>query len=230
MLSALLAFSLIKRFGRERILSLHRLVQVVQQASMTQEQQRQWATRLVLAVQAIFPREPESFDSWQACQRYLEQAQACDRLIGQYQLVLPEAADVLDRAGNYLLERASYSLAEPLLQRALAMREQHFGDAHPEVARSLSHLAGLWWKQGVYAQAEPLYQRALHIHEQHFGDAHPEVAKVLNNLALLYNDQGDYTQAEPHYLRSLHIFEQQFGPDHLDVATPLYNLALLYHN
>ena len=39
MLATLLAFSLIKRFGREHQLSIHRLVQVVQQARMTKEEQ-----------------------------------------------------------------------------------------------------------------------------------------------------------------------------------------------
>ena len=65
MLSTLLAFSLIKRVGRERQLSIHRLVQAVQQARMTPQEQRQWAERLVLAVHAVFPRDPEDeFDAW----------------------------------------------------------------------------------------------------------------------------------------------------------------------
>ena len=121
LLATLLAFSLIKRFGRERTLSLHRLVQVVQRERLTPEEQRQWAQRLVLAVQAVFPRNPKEFASWPACQRLLSQALACEMLIQQYHLRLAEAADVLDWTGSYLYERALYRLAEPLLRRALGM-------------------------------------------------------------------------------------------------------------
>ena len=40
------------------------------------------------------------------------------------------------------------------------------GPEHPDVARSLNNLAGLYRAQGQYAKAEPLYQRALGIREK----------------------------------------------------------------
>ncbi len=207
MLSILLAFSLIKRVGRERQLSIHRLVQTVQQARMTREEQRQWAERLVLAIHAVFPRDPEvKSGAWPQCQRYLEQAQACDTLIQQHHLLLPEAADVFDRTGDYLIRRGLYSLAEPLLRRALGMREQHLGGAHPDVATSLYRLAVLSAKLGAYAQAEPLYQRAVRIREQQLGQEHHLVAYPLNGLADLYREQGKYAGAEPLYQRALRIW------------------------
>jgi tetratricopeptide (TPR) repeat protein len=230
MLSTLLSFSLIKRMGRERQLSMHRLVQVVQQARMTPEEQRQWALRLVFTVLAVFPRESDAFASWQVCQRLLQQVLACETLIEQHKLLLPEAADLLDRTGKYLIARALYSLAEPLLRRALGMREQLLGPEHLDVAISLHHLGGLCWHLGKYAEAEPLYQRALHIREQYLGPEHYDVAELLNDLALLYYDQGNRTQAELLYLRVLHILERLFGPDHPDATFPLRNLALLYHD
>ena len=46
--------------------------------------------------------------------------------------------------------------AEPLYERALAIREEVLGAEHPAVATSLNNLAGLYQKQGRYAEAEPL--------------------------------------------------------------------------
>lgn len=227
MLSTLLAFSLIKRFGQERMLSLHRLVQVVQRESITPEEQRQWTKRLVLAVQAIFPRE-QDVASWQACQRYLEQALACETLIQEHHLSLSEAADMLDWTGCYLVQRALFSLGEPLLRRALDMREQLMGPEHLDVSVSLTNLASLSWRLGAYSQAVPLYQRVLCIREQQLGPEHLDVAEALNDLALVYYSQGNYSQAEPLYQRSLRICEQQFGSEHHEITTPLHNLALLY--
>ncbi|HEY4389160.1 MAG TPA: FxSxx-COOH system tetratricopeptide repeat protein [Ktedonobacteraceae bacterium] len=228
MLSTLLAFSLIKRFGREHQLSIHRLVQAVQQARMTKEEQHQWAERLVFAVHAVFPHEPEDVAAWQGFERLLHQALACETLIEQHQFQQASAADLLDRTGSYLRERGLYSQAEPLVRRALGMREQLLGPAHLDVATSLYHLGIIYWRQGNYSDVEPLYQRALRIREQQLGPQHHGVAEPLNDLALLYTSQGKYVQAEPLYLRALSILERQLGLEHSRVADVLSNLALLY--
>jgi tetratricopeptide (TPR) repeat protein len=172
MLALLLDFSLVKRVGRERQLSLHRLVQAVQQARMTPEEQRQWAERFVLAVQAVFPRESEEPASWQGCERLLQQALACGMLIEQHQLQLASAADLLNRTGRYLDTRGLYRQAEPLLRRALGMREQHLGPEHLETAKVLHDFARSQQAQGRNQEAAVLYQRALTTREHILGPDH----------------------------------------------------------
>jgi tetratricopeptide (TPR) repeat protein len=81
-------------------------------------------------------------------------------------MTLPEAAQLLDDAGYYLRESAQYKLAEPLYQRALAIRERVPGPNHPDTAQSLNNLANLYYDQGKYGQAEPLFQRAQVIRER----------------------------------------------------------------
>lgn len=223
LLETLLAFSLIKRLSQDRLLSLHRLVQVVQMEQLSISEQIQWARRVVIVVQKLFPYDEANEASyWPLCLRYLEQAQASDMLIQHYQLTFPEAADLLDRIGVYLRERSLFSLAEPLLRRALAMREP---DSLPG-AYSLQNLAALFWRQGKYTQVEPLLQKSLHICEQQLPPEHSDIASLLNDLALLYFEQGKYAQAEPLYLRSLRIEEEcsrQTG-----IMIVINNLALLY--
>jgi tetratricopeptide (TPR) repeat protein len=70
--------------------------------------------------------------------------------------LLSEATELLDHVGLYLSEHASYSLAEPLFQRAVAIREA-------KIAVSLKDLAYLYYRQGKYPQAEETYQRALYL-------------------------------------------------------------------
>jgi len=101
---------------------------------------------------------------------------------------------------------------------------------HPDVAESLTNLAGLYQAQGAYGKAEPLHVRALDIREKALGPMHPDVADSLNNLASLYRDQGAYPKAEPLYVRALDIHEKTLGPMHPDVATNLNNLALVYQD
>ncbi|HET8843187.1 MAG TPA: tetratricopeptide repeat protein, partial [Ktedonobacteraceae bacterium] len=163
MLEVLQAFSLVKRLAQEHLLSLHRLVQVVQLDLMNLETQQRWTERVVCAVNALFPADPkDAVESWPQCLRYLEQVQACDTLIQQHRLRLPEAIELLDRVGVYLREHASYSLAESLLQQALTMAEQQFGLEHLQVASPLTNLGELFLEQGKYEQAERFLQRALH--------------------------------------------------------------------
>jgi len=227
-LEPLLAFSLIKRLAEERLLSVHRLVQAVQVERLEAVEQRQWAERIVRAMAVAFPQKPEETASWPQCSRYLDQVQSCDTLIGHYHLALPEAADLLTRAGIYLRGRALYSLAEPLLLRALSLREQLLGETHPDMADSLTELALLYQERGRYAEAEPLYRRAIAIGEKTLGPAHPVLAARLNTLAHLCFRQGRYFEAEQLLLRALHMREQLLGHPHPNVAESLHDLALLY--
>jgi len=229
MMKELLKYSLVKRLVEDRTLSIHRLVQAVQMDMMEQEEQRQWAKRVIRAVDKVFPDHPQDIALWPQCLRYLDQAQACHILIEHYRLTFAKAASVLSRTGLYLKSHALYALAEPLYQRALSIRERQLGPDHPDTAQSLNNLAVLYWSQGKYEQAEPLYQRALSIREQQLGPDHPNMATSLNNLAALYRTQGKYEQAEPLYQRALSIRERQLGPDHPDTAQSLNNLAGLYH-
>jgi tetratricopeptide (TPR) repeat protein len=225
----LLAFSLVKRRAEDHLLSIHRLVQAVQRETIEPGEQRQWAERIVCAVNTVFPFDPkDNVASWSLCLRYLEQAQACDGLTQQYQLVLSEAAELLERTGSYLYSHASYTLAESLYQRAFHIRERQMGPEHPLVASALNGLADLHLKQGRYTEAESFYQRALRIWEQQLEPEHPEMASALKGLANLYGEQGKNVEAEPLYQRALRIWEQQLGPEHPGMAHPLSGLANLY--
>ena len=229
LLEALLAFSLVKRLARERLLSLHRLVQVVQLDQMDIQEQRTWAERVVCAVHKLFPADPKNeIETWPQCLRYLEQAQACDTLIQHHRLYLPEAAELLERAGIYLREHAFYDLAESLFQRALTIAEQQFGPQHLQVASPLTSLGELSVEQGKYEQAERFFQRALHIRELTLSPHHPQIAMTLGYLGIVCKQQGKYEQAELLWQRALSSREQALGPHHPRVATLLNNLGNLY--
>ncbi|GLV54265.1 tetratricopeptide repeat protein [Dictyobacter sp. S3.2.2.5] len=228
MLETLLAFSLVKRLAEDRTLSVHRLVQAVQIDHLEVEAQRTWSERVVRALEIAFPADPKNVNTWPQCLRYLEQVQVCDELIQRYQLLLPEAADLLDRVGSYFLEHSMYSQAGTLYRRALALREQVWGVEHPQVACSLHHLAVLERANGNYEQAEPLFQRALDIRMHHLGSDHLETATSLHGLASLFESQRRYEQAEALTRQALKIYEQHLGADDLETTRIRHTLGLLY--
>jgi len=220
-------FSLIQRHPDMKMLSVHRLVQVVLKDAMKRGSQYRWAERTVQATNDVFPQEIE-VETWSRCRRYLPQAQSCATLIQDYALTFEEAAHLLSRTALYLNTHALYKQAELLCERALAIREKLLGPEHPDIATNLNNLAEVYREQGKYELAEPLYLRAFVICEQHLGPEHPLAATSLNNLALLYQAQGKYGQAEPLYEYALAICERLLGQEHPTTVNSLNNLATLY--
>jgi tetratricopeptide (TPR) repeat protein len=231
-LATLLRYSLVavQGGGKERVLSVHRLLQEVTRERLSEEEKRSWITAAVQIVNKAFPTESDDVRAWPACGRLAAHAVAVLHYAEPRDIEHEVTARLLNQLAGYALARGKYAEAEPLFQRALAIYEKALGPDHPYVAASLNNLAGLYHNQGKYAAAEPLYQRALAIYEKALGPDHPDVATSLNGLAELYRNQGKYAAAEPLYQRSRAIWEKALGPDHPRVATSLNNLALLYYN
>ncbi|GHO64614.1 tetratricopeptide repeat protein [Ktedonobacter sp. SOSP1-52] len=224
------SYSLLSRQPEARALSIHRLVQVVLLDAMTEAERKEWAARVVEALDAVFPEERPMTE-------YAAWKKQCDRLVSHVLLCLHRAGDAEDslalaslayKTAQYLRERGQYGEAKPYYQRALHIREQILGPDHHETAHVLNNLAVLYWRMGMYAEAEPLLQRALLIRGKTLGIDHPDVATTLNYLALLYWKMGKYAKAEPLLQRALHIWEQTLSSDHPYIAHPLNNLAILY--
>src|SRR5947209_11725661 len=225
-LADLRRYSLLRRNPESKTLTIHRLVQAVLKDQLDEQGQRQWAERSVRAVCRTFP--VGEFANWQQCQRLLPHALSCMTLLKHWNMSFVETAQLLERAGNYLMQRDQYQEAEPLLKQAAALHEQILGLEHPEVATSLNELATLYWNMNKFEQAEPLFRQALDIREKTLGSEHPEVPNSLNNLALVYQFQGCYSLAEPLFTRSLAIWERISGANLSDLATGFYNLGTLY--
>jgi tetratricopeptide (TPR) repeat protein len=97
---------------------------------------------------------------------------------------MPRIVTLNNLAALYSTKR-QYGKAEPLYERALAIREKALGLEHADLAASLDNLALLYDDQGQYAKAEPPYGRALAIFEKLLGPEHPNVAACLLNYAFL---------------------------------------------
>ena len=163
-IAALLAYSLVIRNTDDNVLSIHRLVQAVLRDAMTAETRAQWRQRAVLIIEAAFPEA--RFVRWPKCERLLSHALVALEQIEQEDQMQANIAKLSDRTGVYLLERARYSEAEPLLQQALQIREQTLGLAHLDVAMSMNNLARVYRAGGEYEKAEPLLLQALQIKEK----------------------------------------------------------------
>ena len=221
-------FSLI-RLTSETV-SVHRLLQAVEQDSLPKEERERWLVWAVRLFAAFAPASPDDVRTWGVWLPLSQHAETLIEHTKRHGVDALPIAEVANNLGLFLMARAVYAKAEPFHQRALAIWEKALGPEHCTVAQSLNNLALLYKNQRQYAKAEPLYHRALAIREKALGPEHSDVAQSLNNLAGLYRAQGQFGKAESLYERALAIREKALGPDHPDVATVLNNLALLYKN
>jgi DNA-binding winged helix-turn-helix (wHTH) protein/tetratricopeptide (TPR) repeat protein len=235
--AALRAFALVDRevIADERDASirtaairLHRLVREVAAARREGQARSQLRRALATALAAVYPEDGyRNPVSWPRCAPLTPHVLAiCDAAIAD-DAADAECAVLLSRAGGYFLGRAAYSVARPLLERALAIREKVLGPKHPVTAKALNNLAYLLQAQGDLWAARPLCERALAIREKVLGPEHPDTALSLNNLALLLRDQDDITGAQSLFERGLAIREKALGPDHPFTASSLNDFAEL---
>jgi tetratricopeptide (TPR) repeat protein len=130
-----------------------------------------------------------------------------------------EAAEDLSKKGRY-------GEAQPLYERALAIRRKTLGQDHPDTAIGYSSLASNLDAQGRYGEAQPLYERALAIWRKALGEDHPDTGSGYNGLAHNLKEQGRYGEAQPLYERALAIHRKALGEDHPDTAVNCNNLAV----
>ncbi len=155
----------------------------------------------------------------------------------------PRLAESLNGLAVVYREQGRYTEAEPLLKRALAIREKALGPAHSDVIQSLSNLAGLYQTQGRHADAEPLLKRVRDLEprttvaEPLFGSVQglelpsfgqsPELMEAFNSSITLYQ-QGRYSEAEPYAKEALRLGTEEFGPNAPSTAALLNELAPIY--
>ena len=99
-------------------------------------------------------------------------------------------------------------LAEPMFRESLAIRREVLGDDHPNVARSLSNLAGLLAGRGDRKAAEPLLREALAIRRKRLGQDHPDVAISLNKLAGTLRADGKAEEAAGFFREAVRIADR----------------------
>jgi CHAT domain-containing protein/tetratricopeptide (TPR) repeat protein len=150
---------------------------------------------------------------------------------------LEEATRLQHEADVHARARQLKEAAEKT-EQALAIRRQHLGEMHPDVAYSMSQLGDIAFSQGQYDRAETLISGALKIREATLPPDHLNVADSLGNLAAILLVRGDYIRPEPLYQQALTIYERALAsgqtsvpPADLEnfIADVLNNRALLYH-
>ena len=136
-------------------------------------------------------------------------------------------AQMLDVVGRMHRFLGRYEEGAEVLERALALRMQLYGPAHPATAESMWSLADLYTHDGRLDEAERLYREALRVERALVGAEHPRVARSLQGLAVVLRDRGDHAAAEPLAREALAMRRRLHEGDDADLASGVHDLAVL---
>jgi tetratricopeptide (TPR) repeat protein len=115
----------------------------------------------------------------------------------------PQALPALESLATLYRDSAQYAEAEPLLFRALRLREAVNGPDGAELISTVDSLAYVEFGLRKFAEAEPIYRRLLLLWESNAGPDHPMVALTHDKMAEFYAFQQRYAEAEASALAAL---------------------------
>ena len=215
LLHHLLTFSLIKLDHRSEAFSVHRLVQEAVKGNLGPSEQKEWAQRVVAALNNAFPEA--SFPNWPLCEQLAPHLRVAAALVAEYGIGLEHASHLLNEGASYLRMRGNYVDAEEIHKQSLALRESSLSSNNQAIAESLNDLAFVYVDQFDYAKAEPLFVRALAIAES-AGPQDRELALYLMNLGNLYVKMGDCEKAEPFIQRAMSVWDAPSGQEYFQAS------------
>lgn len=86
--------------------------------------------------------------------------------------------------------QGKYTMAEPLYNRSLDIKQRLLGEEHPEVALNVHNLAILYSARRMYPVAEKHYKRAVELKSKIYGEKSPELLSTLRYYAQLMKVQN----------------------------------------
>jgi CHAT domain-containing protein len=136
-----------------------------------------------------------------------------------------ETATALNNLAISLHDQGRDEVAEPLLRRALLIREKTLGPNDRETANSLDALGVLLLARRDYPEAEAIFRRSVEINEKVTGGSAGATATSLSNLGFCLFLQRHYQEAAPLYQRALAIRTSVLRADHPDTVGLRENIA-----
>jgi tetratricopeptide (TPR) repeat protein len=215
----------------EDSLTVHRLVQTVVRASLSPDDQRQWAAAAARLVNAAFPHEGSevaAWEAWPACALLLPHALVVADHAEGLEVEAETTASLRSAAGWYLWSRGQYRQALALEEQALAARRRVLGEDHPDTLDAINNLGQTRRDLGDLDGARELHEQGLAGCRRVLGEDHPDTLTSMNNLAAIRRGLGDLDGARQLHEQTLAGLRRVLGEDHPDTLTSMDNLAKVH--
>ncbi|KAI2626650.1 clustered mitochondria-domain-containing protein [Hypoxylon sp. NC1633] len=129
--------------------------------------------------------------------------------------------------GRHSIMQNNRKIGQELLLESLTLHEQIYGILHPEVARSYSSLAQIYYQLEEKEAAIDLARKAVIVSERTIGVDSAETLLYYLNLGLYVHGFGDSKTALAYVKHALELWKIIYGFDHPDSITTLNNAAVM---
>ncbi|MFJ4981822.1 FxSxx-COOH system tetratricopeptide repeat protein [Streptomyces coeruleorubidus] len=184
-------YSLAKIDHRNNSIQMHRLVQAVLIARMTDEQRQRMRQGAHLLLAANAPRDPRDPDHWGRfgdLYPHVVESGAIESEVGNVRQLVINTAE-------YLYYWGDHESAREFGQKAYERWKEKWGEGDQQ---TLLLSRGLWyvlWRMGRYGEAAELSQRMLAAVQQFEGDAEEELLSTMGSVAIDRRSHGDFRGA-----------------------------------
>jgi tetratricopeptide (TPR) repeat protein len=209
----LATYGLIVMDPNHQTISLHRLVQLVAQETMTDTEARRWLSTAVDLLAAAMPPDQSNPDVW-PIYSYLAVhfnyvMDHCIRL----GVRTPSLIGALNWMGLFLEQVYFYPSAEQCFRFAEKCIDESKADYEPvDISSTLGNLSGNLISQKRTPEALPFIERAL-LNSQQFKDSQdPNLGTHLSNHAMVLASLGRYAEANDSLTRGIELIEKEHGP------------------
>jgi len=205
--TALRRYSLVTPTG-DGLVQVHRLVQAVTRAQLTDQEAGHWQQAAAAAVDAAIPADTQIPAAWPECALLLPHARA----------VLDPTSDGIWRIAQYLGYSGSYLTARDMFTLIASdyQESEDYGPEHPSTLTARASLASWTGQAGDAVGARDQYAALLPVIERVFGPEHPDTLTARASLARWTGQAGDAAGARDQYAALLPVRERVFGPEHPD--------------
>ena len=215
--AALRRYSLAAPAG-DGLVQVHRLVQAVTRAQLTEVGAAQWRQAAAALTEAAIPADGQPPAAWPACTLLLPHARAVLDLTSDG---IWQVARALGHSGSYAAARDLFALI------ADAHRDSRdYGPQDPDTLTARHNLANQTGEAGDAAGARDQFAALLPVREHVFGPEHRETLITRNQLARRTGEAGDAAGARDQLTVLLPLTERVLGPEHPDTLSARGNLAL----
>lgn len=152
-------------------------------------------------------------------------AEAAIARVGEVPLL---AATLHHQRGVSLTTLGKLDEAGKELETARALSTKVLGEAHVDVARTLSALGNLARARGDFEGALSLHRQALAIDARALGEEHPATARHHHNIGGILRVLGKLDEALVSYRRALDLETHGLGARHAATALTRNSIALVY--
>ena len=136
-------------------------------------------------------------------------------------------ADMLTQIGLTNLDRQRTSEARPMLERALLLVIDEYGESHVDVAAAHHNIGRVAYFEGRADDALHHYTRAFELRSDLLGPRHLDTARTMSHLgAVLLQQFDDVERAEQFQRDALAIRLEQLDATHPDVSNSRNSLAV----